>query len=193
VLTNMKILRLIFLMIAGSVLILAAAGCNLDDEFFNPDISAPAETTAGNIATAEETIYAIRRHLAAQLEVGIDQISVYYTRAVSWPDTSLGFPEEGKQYATILVEGHQHLLRAGGYLYEYHTDRAGNFVFCGAAPEQEVEMPEDSSVQDGWPNEPAGTDVIITRTFKPTADSSFQDGWPNQPVENDVVVTITTK
>jgi len=118
-----------------------------------------------------------------------------FVKAVTWSDTSLGYPQEGMEYAQVITEGYQILLEVEDQLYEYHTDNKNVVVLCAFAPSNEVDIPDqDTSVEDGWPNQPIGADVIIITPTKLGADANVQDGWPNQPIDGgDVIITTPEK
>jgi hypothetical protein len=59
--------------------------------------------------------------LAARLGVPEADIEVLTVEAVTWPDGSLGCPEEGKMYTQALVDGHRIVLGHDERLYVYHS------------------------------------------------------------------------
>ena len=66
----------------------------------------------------------------------VGDIKLSDLKRVSWPDGSLGNPQPGVAYATMIVEGFRMVLEAGGESYVYHTS-TGTAVFVDpdAAPE----------------------------------------------------------
>jgi len=48
---------------------------------------------------------------------------------VEWPDTSLGCPEPGKAYLTVIVPGWRVVMEVGDEVYEYHSG-GGQGVLC---------------------------------------------------------------
>ncbi len=60
--------------------------------------------------------------LAKRLNISEEQIHLIKQEKKDWPDTSLGFPEEGKMYAQVVTPGFVIILEAGGKQYEYHSD-----------------------------------------------------------------------
>jgi len=59
--------------------------------------------------------------LAQRLNIDPAGISVIETRAVVWPDRSLGCPRPGMAYAQVPQDGALIRLRAGGREFDYHS------------------------------------------------------------------------
>lgn len=70
-----------------------------------------------------------QRDLASRLDVAVDQIKVNVIKPTTWPDTSLGCPEEGKTYESIETEGYIIELVYLEETFEYHSDQRTP-VFC---------------------------------------------------------------
>jgi len=66
--------------------------------------------------------------LAAALGVPEAQVSVIATETVEWSDSSLGCPEPGMAYLTVITPGYRIILEVAGLRYELHTDETGRFV-----------------------------------------------------------------
>ena len=49
---------------------------------------------------------------------------------VTWPDSSLGCPEEGTQYAQMLTDGVLIVLELDGQQYEYHAALGDEAFYC---------------------------------------------------------------
>lgn len=79
---------------------------------------------------AERIVAAVRADAARRSGQDPARVRLARVEAVEWPDTSLGCPEAGKFYAQVITPGYKIVVRAGETDYEYHTDRAGNFVLC---------------------------------------------------------------
>ncbi len=79
---------------------------------------------------AERIVAAVRADAARRSGQDPSRVRLASLEAVDWPDTSLGCPESGKFYAQVITPGYKIVVRAGETDYEYHTDRAGNFVLC---------------------------------------------------------------
>jgi hypothetical protein len=60
------------------------------------------------------------------------QLQVLSAEAVTWPDGSLGCPEEGMNYTQALVRGFRVRIKAGEQRYEYHAGANGKVFLCPA-------------------------------------------------------------
>lgn len=85
-------------------------------------------TRDGAITEARQLVARERALAASALEV---EIAV----ATTWPDASLGCPEQGHMYAQVLSEGYRVVLRDGSARFDVRVTR-GRAVLCGprAAP-----------------------------------------------------------
>lgn len=63
-----------------------------------------------------------KKDLAGRLNITEEKIELITLERVDWPDTSLGYPEEGKMYAQVITPGFRIILKANESLYEYHSD-----------------------------------------------------------------------
>jgi len=152
------------------------------------------ETLSTSVSTpphSEDYILASKNDLSQRLGISIEDTNTIFVKAVTWSDASLGCSQEGMVYAQVITEGYQILLEASGNIYEYHTDEKDNVVLCAFAPSSEVIIPdEDAMLEDGGPNQPKDSDVIITIPIKSGIDPNVQDGWPSQPKDGgDVIIT----
>lgn len=68
--------------------------------------------------------------LANDLRLPEDQIQVVSFEHTEWSDSSLGCPEPGRTYLTVITPGYLVLLQASGKQYEYHTSEKGMVVRC---------------------------------------------------------------
>ncbi len=91
---------------------------------------AVGEETPRDPVAAEFTLQA-RDDLAARLGLSVDEILLVSAEAVEWPDSSMGCPQEGMDYAQVMVPGYLIVLAAGGQTYEYHTDYQQIFLCEG--------------------------------------------------------------
>jgi hypothetical protein len=89
----------------------------------------PGNTTVGNITVGSSVtpeyppvVDMAKSDLAKRLNISEEQIHFVKQEKKDWPDTSLGFPEEGKMYAQVVTPGFVIILEAGGKQYEYHSD-----------------------------------------------------------------------
>lgn len=73
-----------------------------------------------------------RQALANRLGVDISAVAVLEQERVEWPDSSLGCPQPGTAYLTVITPGYRLLLEVDGERYPYHTDLGDTFIFCPA-------------------------------------------------------------
>jgi hypothetical protein len=59
--------------------------------------------------------------LAQRLSIDGDQIAVVSAELKTWPDSSLGCPQPGMQYAQVMTDGALIVLRAAAKEYRYHA------------------------------------------------------------------------
>jgi len=90
----------------------------------NKVMAEPAENGNGDL-----TAVAVR-DLAHRLGIETGEIGVVRRVAVTWPDGSLGCPQEDKMYTQALVEGELIILRAGSQNYEYHSGKGRAPFYC---------------------------------------------------------------
>jgi hypothetical protein len=99
--------------------------------------------------------------LAHRLGVGVDLVELRRTTAVDWPDSSLGCPQEGESYLSVLTPGYLVRLQADGQVYSVHAG-GGRAVVCGTGlrpvggavvgesvvAEPAIELPESKALRD---------------------------------------------
>ena len=88
-------------------------------------------------APALALIYEARRDLARRLELDERSIRVLSVAPTSWPDTSLGCPQDGEEYAQVETPGYVIELAAEDRTFLYHSDLE-RVVTC-PKPEEEAE------------------------------------------------------
>jgi len=71
-----------------------------------------------------------REHLAERLTISIDQVNFIGAYDVTWPDSSLGCPQEGMNYAQVLTPGYLIQLDYEAIQYDYHSDKSTRVVYC---------------------------------------------------------------
>jgi hypothetical protein len=81
--------------------------------------------------------------LAARLSVEPAVVVIVETRAVTWPDSSLGCPVPGMKFRQIPVDGYRILLRVGGRDFSYHGDGRRGPFYCAEpiVPEPDAPRP----------------------------------------------------
>ncbi len=68
--------------------------------------------------------------LAQRLTVDPSTIEVSSATLVEWPDSSLGCPQPGMQYAQTLTDGAKIVLTALGKQYSYHAGGSRTPFLC---------------------------------------------------------------
>lgn len=71
---------------------------------------------------AADFILQARDDLASRLDIPFGDILLLSSEAIEWPDSSLGCPEEGMDYAQVVVPGYLIVLVVDNQAYEYHSD-----------------------------------------------------------------------
>jgi hypothetical protein len=92
----------------------------------------------------QDLIVKAKEHLAARLSVSIEQVNLVRVFDVTWPDTSLGCPQEGMMYAQVLTPGYLIQLEYGTVLYEYHSGKNMQQVVTCENPSQALPGIPDS-------------------------------------------------
>jgi hypothetical protein len=128
-----------------------------------PQISnAERELAKDGTAIPRALVELAKADLAEQLNIEPDQIHAVESRAVDWPDASLGCPQPDMEYSTVITPGFWILLEAGDMQYPYHTDQAKQVILC---------MGSDR-------NSEAGARPVI-----PVNPGEIDDGQPWVPVD----------
>jgi hypothetical protein len=70
------------------------------------------------------------QELARQLGIDVSEVTFVRSVAVDWNDSSLGCPQPGMAYLTVITPGYQLTLSAQGKEYYYHTRGTNDFVYC---------------------------------------------------------------
>lgn len=68
--------------------------------------------------------------LARDLGIAESQVELINYERKEWPDSSLGCPEPGKAYLTVITPGYRVALKANGKQYEYHTNEQNMVIRC---------------------------------------------------------------
>jgi hypothetical protein len=104
--------------------------------------SSPQEPSAGKVIfdltpparlddpLAYQIIGRARLDLAQRLSVEVKEIQLVAATAVTWPDASLGCPSPGKVFPSIITPGYRIVLKFANKIYEYHTDKQQNMIYC---------------------------------------------------------------
>jgi hypothetical protein len=90
----------------------------------------------GKTTKPEEIAEIARQHLAGQLQIPVDGVSVTGIDAAEWPDLTLGCGKSADhrqvRQSPLPVPGFRFVLAASDSSYEYHSG-GGWLVFCGKA------------------------------------------------------------
>lgn len=70
-----------------------------------------------------------KEDLSTRLKVALDRIALKSAQAVRWRDSSLGCPQPGMNYLTVITPGYLIKLEASGRVFEYHASTR-HVVFC---------------------------------------------------------------
>lgn len=87
----------------------------------------PIQTTSIN-ENAQKVTYLAKEDLAKTLSIkfstqlSVDDIKLSNIEEVTWPDSSLGYPEFGMQYLQVETPGYKIFLSYENTTYEYHSD-----------------------------------------------------------------------
>lgn len=85
-----------------------------------PGIPDPGKYTANKV----------KQDLAERLNVDISAVNLLEQEMIEWSDSSLGCPQAGIAYQTVITPGYRFLLEVEGRIYEYHTDLREQVVYC---------------------------------------------------------------
>jgi hypothetical protein len=90
----------------------------------------PPSTAIPTEAGMQNLIDKAMADLAQRLAVSMNEIVLLEAESVTWPDGSLGCPQEGMLYAQVLTPGYLIRLQWGGQEFEYHASRGTTVIFC---------------------------------------------------------------
>jgi hypothetical protein len=71
-----------------------------------------------------------RIHLANQLGISVDEVTIAQIEETEWNNSSLGCPDKDVAYLEVITPGYIITLEAQGQQYRYHTDTGRHFVQC---------------------------------------------------------------
>ena len=81
-------------------------------------------------AGIQSLIEKAKADLVNRLVVSANEIRLVEATSVTWPDSSLGCPQEGMVYTQVLTPGYLILLEYGGTTFEYHASSRDSIVTC---------------------------------------------------------------
>jgi len=118
---------------ADEIVILEPAGVPAPGEGESP-LPEPGASPISPQTPLPPAVSAAVEHLAGELSVSPQEVTVVSFEAVQWPDASLGCPQAGMAYAQVVTPGYLVLLEVGGRQVEVHTDETGrSVVSCPAS------------------------------------------------------------
>jgi len=133
---NKIIVILLKITLIGSI-ILIATGCSpgtaAETQVLPVSPTGVAEMTQpmpSPIPTAQSLIEQARADLAERLSVSITEIDLVEATEVEWSDSSLDCPQPGIDYLQVVTPGYRILLGVNGQVYEYHSNRDTDVIFC---------------------------------------------------------------
>jgi hypothetical protein len=89
-----------------------------------------------------------KQDLSAQLGIPEEAIDILSVEAVEWPDSSLGCPEPGRAYLSVVTPGYRIILGAKGTTYEYHADQSRALTCTEPQPPLQVERKSQAESED---------------------------------------------
>jgi len=93
----------------------------------------PSTTSAADWGEAQPLVQQAVADLMVRLAVPMDEIQVVSVESKMWSDSSMGCPEAGQAYLTVIVPGYQIMLEANNSKFDYHTDDQGTVFLCEQA------------------------------------------------------------
>ena len=81
--------------------------------------------------TAAKMVELVTKQLLADnTALSAADVQVLQATSQQWRDSSLGCPRPGMMYAQVITPGYLVKVKAGGKVYEYHTDTGRTAVLC---------------------------------------------------------------
>jgi hypothetical protein len=71
--------------------------------------------------------------LSERLRVPVSEVGVVSAQSVTWPDGSMGCPQEGEMYTQAVVDGYQIGLQHGDRFFAYHGANGDDPFLCPSA------------------------------------------------------------
>lgn len=90
--------------------------------------STPAPPPSG--VAADALVVQALVDLAGRLGVDPADVALASIQQVTWPDGSLGCPQEGMLYPQVLTQGSRIVLESGGKRYAYHSGGGRGPFLC---------------------------------------------------------------
>lgn len=100
------------------------------DQVHSVEVSSTTAVATFDGGAVPSEVEGVVRDAAGRLGVAPGAVAVVRVEPRDWSDSSLGCPREGEFYAQVITPGYLIVVEGNGEELEYHTDEAGNFVFC---------------------------------------------------------------
>lgn len=68
--------------------------------------------------------------LASDANIPVGQITIVSVEWTEWSDSSLGCPQPGHAYLTVITPGYRVVLKANDTRYEFHTNERNMVIRC---------------------------------------------------------------
>jgi hypothetical protein len=81
-------------------------------------------------AKLRELIERAKTDLAQRLAISTREINIVEFFEVEWPDSSLGCPNPSLMYTQVVTPGYLIRLQALGRIFEFHTSKRNQIVYC---------------------------------------------------------------
>jgi hypothetical protein len=85
------------------------------------------------IPEATNLIEQAKQDLKSRLQIEAGRINLESVKTVQWRDSSLGCPQPGRSYLTVITPGYLIVLEVDGQHYEYHASES-HVVHCDDPP-----------------------------------------------------------
>ena len=132
-------------------------------------------------------------HLADELGVLAVDVQVVAVEQVTWPDSSLGLPQPGEAYLTVLTPGYRVQLSVAGEQFVYHTDKQDRVLRAAAPPaaaEPAIEPPAEMQPEP-WPDVDTIPKAVEAVAQECCADLARRLGIPVDEVDVEYADPVT--
>ena len=121
-------------------------------------------------------------HLANELGITPQEVTVLTSDPVEWADASLGCPQPGMMYAQVVTPGYSFVMDAAGKQYKVHTDLTGQSVI--------VCQPESGDLNDPQ----VAFRRLLAHLIQTAPDLGLnqQEAWTHQDITKAATVGTTT-
>ncbi len=109
--------KIIVVSIIATILISGCVG-----KYSNPKTTPTVNDSIPIPENAKKVVDLAKSDLAEKLSISVSDITFNGVEAITWPDSSLGYPKSGEQYLPVETPGYKIFLLYNGKSYEYHSD-----------------------------------------------------------------------